>query len=258
MGILPLNQCLRDLVTLKNVDQALVFGEINKRSGNLLGFFNYQFKNQSLFIQSLTHSSFINECSDYFEKDNEKLEFIGDSILSLLVSTNIYYRYQNASEGTLSKLRSALVNEEMLANLARFINLENFILVGKGEEKILKDSDSIMSDGFEALLGAIYLDSGFEQVSKAFNFLMDKYIEVIGEEFIHEDRLLDYDAKSILQELTMQKLKVLPEYKSIVLENGHFQVELYIQEKKMGSTINCSKKKGQKFLAKMILKENLI
>jgi len=124
---------------------------------------SYTFKNQKYLELALTHSSFSNESKLPTGSNNERLEFLGDAVLELAISQYLYDRYPKMSEGDLTKLRAAIVCEPSLAKKARDIEIGNFIRIGKGEEQTGgRERDSILSDAVEALIGAIYLDGGFE------------------------------------------------------------------------------------------------
>ncbi len=129
---------------------------------------NLPFSDLRLLTRALTHRSYKNEHDDALE-DNERLEFLGDAVLDFLVGAWLYNRYPELSEGKLTRLRSALVGTEQLANFARKINLGAVILLGRGEEESGgRDRPSLLCAGFEALIGALYLDAGLEAVE---NFL---------------------------------------------------------------------------------------
>lgn len=152
----------------------------------------YIFRNQSLLQQALTHSSFSNEDKQHKIDHYERLEFLGDAVLELVVSEHLYTEQPNMYEGNMTKTRASLVCESTLAMCARNIMLEDDILLGKGEDLTGgRYRDSIISDVFEAVIGAIYLDGGLEEAGK----------------FVHrfvltdiEDKILFYDSKTILQE----------------------------------------------------------
>jgi ribonuclease-3 len=116
----------------------------------------------------------------------------------------------------------------------------------------------MLADCFEALLGAIFLDGGFQSVQHSFDHMMQSYLELEGEQFIHFDNLLEFDAKSILQERTMREFKALPEYVYEQLEDGQFKISIYINTIFLKSIVHISKKKGAKLLAKQVLQENLL
>src|SRR5690625_3088536 len=127
---------------------------------------NIVFKNENLLKQALTHTSYVNEHRNRKEKDNERLEFLGDAVLELAVSHYLYQNYPELKEGELTKIRANIVCEPSLEQFAKKIQLNDYLLLGKGEENNggrLKPS--ILSDAFEALIGAIYLDQGLEKVS---------------------------------------------------------------------------------------------
>lgn len=152
----------------------------------------YEFKNKELLINALTHTSYANEHKHKGMKDNERLEFLGDAVLELVTSDYLFTNMPDMPEGNMTKLRASLVCEPTLAIDAREIQLEEYIYLGKGEEETGgRSRDSIISDAFEALIGAIYLDGGFEY---ARNFIVKFALDDI------ENKKLFHDSKTILQE----------------------------------------------------------
>ena len=183
-------------------------------SDKLLEFTGYQFKRGELLEQALTHRSFSRNAN------NERLEFLGDSVLSLIISNFIYQRFENASEGRLSRIRASLVKQDTLAMVAREIGLGDHILLGGGE---LKSGgfrrDSILSDALEALIAAIYLDSDYMQAEKTVLHLFDDLLQSVDVGSSLKD------AKTKLQEYLQGRQKPLPLYK-VIQTNGksHDQV----------------------------------
>ncbi len=181
---------------------------------------DYQFKHLDLLEQALTHRSYS------ADKNNERLEFLGDSVLSLVITQHIYQRQPEADEGELSRIRSSLVNQEALARVARDIGLGDYIYLGGGE---LKSGgfrrSSILSDTLEAIIGAIYLDSGFGPAQDTILFLYRDYLLTLPD----TDTLKD--AKTRLQEYLQSRQLGLPKYKVIkTVGKSHDQV----------FTVNCS------------------
>lgn len=134
----------------------------------------YSFHNRDLIVKALTHTSYSNEHSSKFSKpdSNQRLEFLGDSVLSLIISTYLYESFESMNEGNMSKLRASVVCEASLAELAQQISLQDYLLLGRGEDLSGgRNKPSIQADAFESLLAAIYLDGGYSSVSR---FLMDK------------------------------------------------------------------------------------
>ena len=159
-----------------------------------------RFHDEALLRTALTHSSYINEHPELRKEDcNERLEFLGDAILEHLVSEYLYRTYPAKMEGELSKMRVVLVCEMSLADAARKLGLGQRLLMGKGMEKNGgRNSDAIISDAFEALIAAVYLDRGIEEAKK----LVETY--VLSDD---EERRIFYDAKTILQEMAQEKGK---------------------------------------------------
>ncbi len=210
---------------------------------------DYHFKQSDLLEQALTHRSYSRN------KNNERLEFLGDSVLNLVISQYIYEREPGADEGDLSRIRSSLVNEEALARVARDIGLGDFIYLGGGE---LKSGgfrrSSILSDTLEAIIGAIYLDSGFDKARDTILFLYRDYLRTLPD----TDTLKD--AKTQLQEYLQSKQLDLPEY-TVIKTTGksHDQVftvscrvtSLQVQSSGTGS----SRKKAEQNAAKKMLNQ---
>ncbi|MFW6005506.1 MAG: ribonuclease III [Desulfonatronovibrionaceae bacterium] len=165
----------------------------------------YTFRDEDLLLLALTHSSHANEKGT---ENNERLEFLGDAVLELCISRILFYRFDKAAEGHLTRLRAALVSEGSLARIARHISLGKYIFLGRGEEyQGGRSRDSVLSDTLEALLGAIYLDSGYEEAYEC--------IKQLFQPFIPEsvDRIpLNKDYKSRLQEATQSMFKERPVY----------------------------------------------
>ena len=207
----------------------------------------YQFKQSDLLEQALTHRSYSQN------KNNERLEFLGDSVLNLVISQHIYQREPGADEGDLSRIRSSLVNQEALARVARDIDLGDFIYLGGGE---LKSGgfrrSSILSDTLEAIIGAIYLDSGFEQARDTILLLYRSYLRTLPD----TDTLKD--AKTRLQEYLQSKQLDLPEYTVIkTIGKSHdqvFTVSCRVASLKLQSSgTGSSRKKAEQNAAKKTL-----
>lgn len=159
----------------------------------------YQFKNKKLLKRALTHSSYANEKHWKYEENNERLEFLGDAVLELVSSEFIYEKNPDMVEGKMTKLRASLVCEMSLASSARELNLGDYLYLGRGEYITGGHKrDSILSDAFEAIIGAIYLDGGLED---ARTFVLRYVLSDI------EQKQLFYDSKTILQELIQGKFR---------------------------------------------------
>ena len=172
---------------------------------------HYEFKNKPLLQEALRHSSYVNELADAQLRDNERLEFLGDAVLNLIIGHLLMQFYPNLKEGDLSKNRASLVNESRLADIARNFDLGAYLQLGKGEIQTNgRQKNSILADAFEALIAAVYLDGGFEG---AFQIIKACFSPLI--EHLHTAT----DAKSRLQEQVQVKHGVIPTY-TVIREEG--------------------------------------
>jgi len=165
----------------------------------------YKFKDKSLLYRALTHSSFANE---HGLEDNERLEFLGDAVLELCISSALYDAFPLAPEGELTRARASLVNESSLAQIARSLDLGHYILLGKGEEmQGGKNRESVLSDSLEAIFGAIFIDGGYDQVRTSINKIFSPFWP--KKISLKKD---SKDFKTRLQELTQKIYKRRPVY----------------------------------------------
>ena len=205
---------------------------------------NLNFKDKDLFVKSLTHKSF-----DSID-NNEKLEFLGDRVLGLIISEKLLEIYPNEKEGILDKKFASLVNKNKCLELAKIINLEKFILISNNKKKTIKIADKIISDSLEALIGALFIDQGLKVVKKFVLNLWKDNLKVSSFTFI--------DAKTKLQEYSLQKYKKLPIYK--LLENlgpRHkpiIKVAVKLETTKFVKAVGFSKKDAEQKAAKFLLK----
>jgi ribonuclease-3 len=201
--------------------------------------------------QAFTHKSFSHEFSVFHQ---EQLEFLGDAVLQLILTEEIYRRFPDYNEGQLSKLRSALVNEKSLSTIARGLLLNELLIVGKGEyKKKLFEQDTVLADTFEALLAQIYRPRGLDVTKKIFYGWLNQFIPTAFD----ENFLEHFDSKSKLQEKVLAKYKKLPKYTSENL-GDEFQITLWINEVETATGIFSSKRVGEKELAELVLKKGLI
>ncbi len=219
-------------------------------SGKLEEKIGYRFKDRELLRQALTHSSFTNEQKINRQKNYERLEFLGDAVLELASSRFFFLNNEDMTEGQMTKMRSSMVCEPALAFCAKDLDLGEYIFLGKGEEATGgRERDSIVSDVMEALIGAIYLDSGFEEAEK---FILQFILSDL------ESKQLFYDSKTILQEKVQKKGQSL-RYE-LVGESGpdhdkQFTVEAYIDDKAISRGTGRTKKSAEQQAAYAVLLE---
>ncbi len=205
----------------------------------------YQFKDKKLLTQALTHSSYANEKKLGKLGCNERLEFLGDAVLELISSDFLFKKYPGIPEGELTKKRASMVCEPSLAYCARAFGLPDYLRLGKGEDMTGgRNRDSIVSDATEALLGAIYLDGGYEKA----NSFVQKFI--LND---MEHKQLFYDSKTILQEM-VQETSTNPVEYVLVKEEGpdhdkRFQVEVRVDGVVQGSGVGHTKKAAEQAAA---------
>jgi ribonuclease III len=223
---------------------------MNTKYKSLETVINITFKDQSLLQNVFIHRSYLNEHKGLKLSSNERLEFLGDSVLSLITSVYLFKNYPNLEEGDYTEIKSAIVKMDSLAQAAIKINLNSYLLLSKGEEKGAgRNNNNILADCFEALIAAVFLDHNFE---KAYSFVV---------EFLFKEKL-DYllknnlylSAKSKLQELIQGKYKMTPIYK-VLEEKGPehkriFKVGVYFNNKKLGVGTAPSKKEAEEEAAK--------
>lgn len=212
---------------------------------------DYKFENKNYILEALTHSSYSNENKNY--KFNERLEFLGDSVLSIIVSDYLFKTENNLPEGELTKLRANIVCEESLSEVASKIKLGEYLLLGKGEEATGgRERISILADALEAVIAAIYLDGGIEN-SRKFIF---KYMDEIIEDSIKGKIFRDY--KTYLQEVLQSRGEQNIWYKLIEEKgpdhNKRFVMEVGINDEVLGVGEGKSKKDAEQIAAKAALK----
>ncbi|MDE7415096.1 MAG: ribonuclease III [Lachnospiraceae bacterium] len=217
----------------------------------LQGKIGYQFRQESLLKQALTHSSFANEQKINKLNNYERLEFLGDAVLELVSSEFLYNENEDMPEGQLTRLRASMVCEPALAYCARDIELNSYILLGKGEESTGgRKRDSIISDVMEAVIGAIFLDGGIENAKKfIYRFVLSDL----------EDKILFMDSKTLLQE-EIQKNNTAQLRYDLVGETGpdhdkQFSVEAYLDDNLIGSGVGRTKKAAEQQAAYEALKK---
>ena len=205
----------------------------------------YSFEDKNKLLLAMTHSSYANEHKGRKKENNERLEFLGDAVLEVTVSDYLFHQYPNHAEGKLTKLRSSLVCEYTLAICARDVSLGKYLLLSKGEDLTGgRERDSILSDAFEALIGAIYLDGG---INRAGEFIRNHLLKDV------DDKTLFYDAKTILQELVQSEGSGELRY-VLIKETGpdhnkEFTVETHIGGKKYAVGVGKTKKGAEQVAA---------
>lgn len=216
----------------------------------------YVFKDKELLKNALIHKSFVDKTKKNY--NNERLEFLGDSVLGFVVAEYLYKNYPELPEGELTKIRSLVVCEESLYNVAKSFNLGDAIYLGKGEEMTMgRDRPSILSDATEAIFAAIYLDGGMEEVKKIILSLLKEKIE----SSVKERDIKDY--KTMLQEIIQKDNVFSPKYTLIKEEgpdhNKIFTVSVSVNNNILGTGRGKTKKEAEKNAAKQaLLKGNYI
>ena len=213
---------------------------------------NINFNDISLLKRALTHRSYLNENRDV-DKNNERLEFLGDAVLELIISQYLYNKYPDRPEGDLTSFRSAIVRTESLADASRELNYGKYLRLAKGEEESGgRDKDYILANTFEAVLGAIYIDQGYQKCKDLVERVLITKIDNIVK------NRLDIDSKTKIQEIAQEKYKLTPTYE-VVKESGpdhnkEFIVAVKIGEKVIGKGKGSSKQRAEESAAKKGLK----
>lgn len=212
------------------------------------------FKNDNLLKQALVHRSYINENPSFNLDHNERLEFLGDAVLELIITEYLYQNFPNP-EGELTNWRASLVNSNMLAKLAKKIDLEDYLYLSRGEakDKNSKARHYILANAFEALIGGIYLDQGWLPAKE---FILKILITELP--YILSNQLY-FDPKSKFQEIAQEKLKITPTYK-VMKESGpdhnkKFQIGVYLDKELVATSTGSSKQEAQVKSAKRALKK---
>jgi ribonuclease-3 len=216
---------------------------------------NFDFLNIDILNQALTHSSFKNERKLPDFDDNERLEFLGDSILGLIISEMLYIKYPERDVGFISKLKSMIVSQKFLALISRKLELSNFILLGNGEIKQnARHRTSLLADTLESILGAMYLDRGYNKVKQ---FVYQHFEEEMDKALKTKSFL---NSKGLLQEYSLTKYNKVPKY--TLLERGKdkkFLISVKINNKVIAKGVGRNKKEAEQESAfKALKKFNLI
>lgn len=229
----------------KKEDHDRDFSELEKK-------LDIYFENKSLLIQAFIHRSYINENSGFKLGHNERLEFLGDAVLELISTNYLYHKFQDLAEGELTSYRAALVNTKSIGDIAKELGFNDYLFLSKGESKDFgKARLSILADTYEAFIGAVFLDKGYE-FAKEF---IEKTLLTHTDEVIEEGKYKD--AKSVVQEKSQDLLAITPSYK-VLSESGpdhdkKFVVGIYFGEEKITEGEGRSKQEAETNAAKEAL-----
>ena len=212
----------------------------------------YSFLNRDLLQEALTHTTYVNEHKELGLKDNQRLEFLGDTVINSIITARLFGLFPDEKEGQLTKKRAELISEVALAKIARHLCIGKFLSLGKGEE--MDDGRkkvSLLADAYEALIGAIFLDSSYEKTSRV---VQKHYDEAFGA--FDEISITDY--KSLLLEFCQSQFKALPRI-MVIHEQGpehdkDFEVSVTLQDKVIGRGKGKNKKQAAQFACKEALR----
>ena len=205
---------------------------------------NIKFNNKDLLLKSFVHKSYNKE------KNNEKLEFLGDRVIGLIISKKLITLYPNEDEGIIDKKFASLVNKKACAKVFRSLNLKKFIKTGNSFKTMRSADERLLSDTCEALIGAVYLDQGFVNT--------EKFVLNIWRHFIKDSKIIELDPKTKIQEFSLKKFKKLPIYKTIKKtgpnHNPFFQVTVQIENSKKYIGQGNSKKNAEQNAALKLIR----
>ncbi len=215
---------------------------------------NVKIKDVARIENAFVHRSYTNEFRKKAAETNERLEFLGDAVLDMIVTEELMKRFPTESEGTLSKFRSMLVNEKTLAQISKKIEIGGYMKLGKGEEQSKgREKPSILSDTFEAIVGALYLSNGMETTSAFIIHVLGEMIQKVDAQAHKQDH------KTTLQEMAQRLLKTIPRYQIAYQEGPDhqrtFETEVLILEQVMGRGKGKSKKESEQLAAKAAIAE---
>ena len=221
------------------------FSPLEKKTG-------LKFKNKDLLVQSFCHRSFLNENPDFHLNHNERLEFLGDAVLELVVTEYLFKQYPDEPEGQLTNWRASLVNAKQLSKIAGELNFNNFLLLSKGETKeIGKARQYILANALESFIGAAYLDLGYKKCKEFIEKHLIKDLPHIIEAELYKD------SKSLFQEQSQEKVGITPTYK-VSKERGpdhvkHFIIGVYLEKELIAEGEGFSKQEAEEDAAKKAL-----
>ena len=205
---------------------------------------NYSFKNKLILTKSLTHKSYDNE------NNNEKLEFLGDRVLGLVISSKLLEKFPHEKEGAIDKKFANLVNKKTCSSIAKKLNLKKFLFLGASHKNLERSEDKIISDCLEAIIGALYIDGGLK--------ISQKFILRFWESYLHNSIITLIDSKTQLQEYSLKKFKELPKYnfykKTGPQHKPIFKTDVQIRNSKKIFGSGTSKKNAQQNAAAKLLK----
>ncbi len=227
---------------------AIKFEQFEKKIG-------VSFKDKALLKQAFTHRSFLNENRNISVEHNERLEFLGDAVLELVITSFLYRRFKDTTEGELTSYRSALVNTITLSSVATNIGMNEYLLLSRGEAKDTGRARSIiLADAVEALIGAMYLDSGYETAEM---FITKQIIEFVNVDEMIAKKLW-FDAKSRFQEQAQEHTGFTPSYKTLKEagpdHNKHFTLGVFLGDKQIAIGDGPSKQEAEQKAAENALK----
>lgn len=217
---------------------------LEKNFGELEKILKIKFKNKDLLVQAFIHRSFLNENPDFHLAHNERLEFLGDAVLELVVTEYLFLKYPQKPEGELTGWRAALVNAGMLSQISQEVGFNDFLLLSRGEQKELgKARHYILANTFEAFIGSLYLDKGYEACQKFINKYLMKELPRILEGQLFKD------SKSLFQEQAQEIAGVTPTYK-IIKDWGpdhakHFVIGVFLKEELVAEGTGSSKQEAE-------------
>ncbi len=210
------------------------------------------FKDKKMLTVAFTHRSYLNENPNTGLEHNERLEFLGDAVLELIVTDFLYAKYKDEPEGMLTSYRAALVNATIIAEIALALGMNDFLLLSKGEAKDMgKARQYILANTFEALLGAIYLDQGYDTAEKFVKtYLLPRVDEIVSKK-------LWRDSKSLVQEMAQEHVGVTPAYR-VIQESGpdhdkHFVIGIFFGDEQIAEGKGKSKQEGEQQAAEAAL-----